>query len=98
MDETDAELIAHLRRYSEGCDPSSVLEAADRIEALAARVAVLEGALRGIAEAKITFDYVTLVRNADGTIDSEAPASPYDRGKAEGYREAADIARAALTA
>lgn len=65
-------------------------------DALAARVAELEAALRGIADAKISFDYVTLVRNADGTIDHEAPASPFDRGKAQGYADAASAARAAL--
>ena len=67
------------------------------VATLTAQVEAMRGALEKIASAEIRFDYVTFVRNADGTIDHEAPASPFDRGKAQAYAECQAIARAALT-
>jgi hypothetical protein len=63
---------------------------------LEARLAKAVEALREIENAEIRFDYVTFIRNADGTIDHEAPASPFDRGKAQAYAECQKIARATL--
>ena len=58
-----------------------------------AEVERLREALRKIADGRPFFAYVKAGPNG---IDFDAPGSPFDRGKAEGYEELQVIARAAL--
>lgn len=68
-----------------------------RLAEAEARERKLREALESIADGRPLFDYVELEPGEPLDLATAKPGSPYDRGKAEGFRLQAEVARAALT-